>query len=74
MTLHLYRIRSLKINDVISEDSTRIAYADFCAATSILCTENKFMVMSDACIALIGSVKIKPLIKPYVISKLSCVA
>jgi hypothetical protein len=54
MTLHSYRIRNLKINDVISEDGSRIAYADFSAATGILCIENKIMVMSDACIALIS--------------------
>ena len=54
MTLHPYRIRNLKINEIISEDGTRVSFADFCTNTGILCTENKFMVMSDACIALIN--------------------
>jgi hypothetical protein len=54
MNQHPQRIRNLKINDVINEDGTRIVYADFQAATGIMCTENKFMVLSDACLALVN--------------------
>jgi hypothetical protein len=54
MTQHPHRIRNLKINDFLNEDGTRIVYADFRAATGILCTEIKFKVISDACIALIN--------------------
>jgi hypothetical protein len=43
MNQHPQRIRNLKINDVINEDGTRIVYADFQAATGIMCTENKFI-------------------------------
>jgi hypothetical protein len=53
MTRHPYRIRNLKINDFVNANGTRIAFADFQGATGILCTENKFMVISDACLALI---------------------
>jgi hypothetical protein len=53
MNLHPYRIRNLKVNDVINADETRKTFDEFRERTGILCTVNKFRVLSDACMSLI---------------------
>jgi hypothetical protein len=53
MNLHQYRIRNLKVIDVINADGMRKTFDEFCEGTGIICTVNKFMVLSDSCMALI---------------------